>query len=142
MKVKVFTDGASRNNPGDAGIGVVIKHNDKIIKEIGDYIGKTTNNIAEYMALIRGLEEALALKATEVECFADSELMVRQINGEYKVKNEGLISLFYIVQSLIKKFKSFAVCHIPRASNSRADELANHGLDLHALKNSPLFDKM
>jgi ribonuclease HI len=142
MKLKIYTDGASRNNPGDAGIGVVIKKDNKVVKEIGDYVGKTTNNIAEYMALIRGLEEALVLKAAEVECFADSELLVRQINGEYKVKNEGLIPLFYIALSLIKKFKSFEIHHLPRANNARADELANHGLDLQTLKNSPLFDKL
>ena len=72
MKVKIFTDGAARNNPGDAGIGVVIKHDNKTLKEIGDYVGKTTNNVAEYMALIRGLEEALLLRITELEVYSDS----------------------------------------------------------------------
>lgn len=134
MKVQVFTDGASRGNPGDAGIGVVIKQSNKVILEISDYIGKTTNNVAEYMAMIRGLTEALALGASEVDSFADSELMVKQIKGEYKIKNEGLQPLYYQVKALIGKFKEFSITHITREKNNDADCLANCGIDDHFKK--------
>ncbi|OGC10841.1 hypothetical protein A3J90_04000 [candidate division WOR-1 bacterium RIFOXYC2_FULL_37_10] len=129
MKLQIFTDGASRNNPGHAGIGIVIKRDGETILEVGDYIGKTTNNIAEYMAAIRGLTEALILKGTEVELFADSELMVKQIKGEYRVKNEGLKPLYNQLQSLIKKLKLFKAKHIRREENKQADMLANKGID-------------
>lgn len=131
MKVQVYTDGACRGNPGPSGIGVVIKHGNKTILEISDYLGKTTNNIAEYMACLRGLTEALRLKATEVELYADSELLVKQIKGEYRVKNEGLIPLHSQIKSLICKFKSFKITHTLRHGNEHADELANRGIDEH-----------
>ncbi|HTY13175.1 MAG TPA: ribonuclease HI family protein [Candidatus Omnitrophota bacterium] len=141
MKVKVFCDGASRNNPGDAGIGVVIKsaEGDKALKEIAGYIGQTTNNVAEYMALVRGLEEALIMGAREAEFFCDSELLVKQIKGEYKVKNEGLKPLYLHARSLIEKFKSFSIKHVYREHNAHADELSNKGIDDHFKKENPLF---
>lgn len=142
MKVSLFTDGAARGNPGPAGIGIVIKKGHELLLETSAYLGKTTNNVAEYLALIRGLEEALLLGAKEVECFSDSELLVKQITGEYKVKNEGLIPLHYHLKSLINKFKHFAITHKVREENKHADDLANCGIDEHALKNSPLFGKM
>jgi ribonuclease HI len=143
MKIEVFCDGASRGNPGEAGIGVVIRsHEKKILLEVSDYIGKTTNNIAEYMALIKGLEEALLLGASEASFFCDSELLVKQINGEYKVKNEGLKPLYLHALSLIKKFKKFKIQHTFREKNIHADELANRGIEEHSLKDSPLFGKM
>ncbi|KAF0132701.1 MAG: ribonuclease H [Candidatus Saganbacteria bacterium] len=129
MALIIFTDGAARGNPGPAGIGVVIFKNSKIISEISDYIGKTTNNVAEYIALTRGLEEALLLGEKEVEVNADSELVVKQIKGEYKVKNEGLAPLHYNAQALIKKFKRFNIKYIPREKNELADRLANKGID-------------
>ena len=142
MKVEVFCDGASRGNPGEAGIGVVIKEKTRILLEVSDYIGKTTNNVAEYMALIRGLEEALLLGANEASFFCDSELLVKQIHGDYKVKNEGLKPLNLHALSLIKKFKKFNIKHTYREENKHADELANLGLDHYSLKESPLFGKM
>ena len=142
MKVEVFCDGASRNNPGEAGIGVVIRSGGKVVLEIADYIGQTTNNVAEYMALIRGLEEALLLGAREASFFCDSELLVKQINGEYRVKNEGLKPLHLHAKKLILKFKKFEINHTRREKNAHADELANKGIDEHGLKDSPLFGKM
>jgi len=142
MKVSLFSDGAARGNPGPAGIGIVVKKGHELLLEASAYIGKTTNNVAEYLALIRGLEEALLLGATEIECFSDSELLVKQIHGEYKVKNEGLVPLHFHLRSLIKKFKHFSISHKVREENKHADELANCGIDQHPLKDSPLFGKM
>ena len=139
MKVEVFTDGASRGNPGEAGIGVVIKEKTRTLLEIADYIGSATNNVAEYLALIRGLEEALLVCATEASFFCDSELLVKQIQGEYKVKNEGLKPLNLHAQALIKKFKKFTIEHTRREKNEHADELANRGIDEQYKKGSPLF---
>jgi len=92
MKAKIYCDGASRGNPGDAGIGCLIILDNKKI-EISEYIGKTTNNVAEYTALIRGLEEALKERAEEIEIISDSELLVRQINGIYKSKKQKIDTL-------------------------------------------------
>lgn len=130
-KLTLYTDGASRGNPGDAGIGIVIIDEEgNVVKEISDYIGQTTNNIAEYKALIAGLKEALEMECEEVNVFTDSELMVKQIQGEYQVKNEGLKPLYKEVFELIKEFKKFSICHVRREMNKRADELANEGIDL------------
>ncbi|MFA4844021.1 MAG: ribonuclease HI family protein [Candidatus Margulisiibacteriota bacterium] len=143
MKVQIFTDGAARGNPGPAGIGVVIRNEKEVLLEVADYIGKTTNNVAEYMALIRGLEEAIDLGERSVEVFADSELIVKQIKGEYKVKNEGLAPLFYNVKSLIRKFNHFTITHVPREANEHADRLSNQGIDDHqGSTHGPLFGKI
>lgn len=142
MEVQVYIDGAARGNPGPAGIGIVIKKGSTTLAEISDYIGRTTNNIAEYLAFIRGLEEALVLRATKINCLSDSELLVKQIKGEYKVKNEGLLPLYHHVKSLIKKFKTFTIEHTLREENKHADQLANKGIDEHSLENSPLFGKI
>ena len=141
MPIQVFTDGAARGNPGAAGIGVVIRNDAQILLEVSDYIGKATNNIAEYMAFIRGLEEALDMGERNIEVFSDSELLVKQINGEYRVKNEGLVPLFHHASSLIKKFKHCRVYHTLREENKHADKLANKGIDEHSTKGSPLFSK-
>jgi len=130
MKINIYTDGASRGNPGEAGIGfVLVNEKGKVIKEFSSFVGIRTNNAAEYMALIKALEEAKKLKATEVTVFSDSELMVKQLNLEYKVKNEGLKPLYDEVQKLKNAFKSASFIHIPRSQNKRADELANYGID-------------
>jgi ribonuclease HI len=140
MKVYLYIDGAARGNPGPAGIGVVIKsENDETLLEVSDYIGKTTNNVAEYMALIRGLEETIDMGNKSVEVYSDSELLVKQIKGEYKVKNEGLVPLYHHLMSLVKKLNHFSISHTVREENKHADELANRGIDEHGLKNSPLF---
>lgn len=142
MLVQIYIDGAARGNPGPAGIGIVIKRGAASLTEISAFIGKTTNNVAEYIAFIRSLEEALVLGATKIECFSDSELLVKQIKGEYKVKNEGLIPLYYHVKSLINKFKTFSIEYVTREENKHADKLANQGIDQYSLKNSPLFGKI
>ena len=125
----VNIDGAARGNPGEAGIGIVIKSGKKIIKEIAGHIGSTTNNIAEYTALIKGLEETLVLGFKEADFISDSELLVKQINGEYRVKNEGLKPLYLHAQSLIKRLKHFSIQHTYREQNKEADQLANKGID-------------
>lgn len=124
MKAKLYCDGASRGNPGEAGIGCVIWLNsDKVIK-ISEYVGKTTNNVAEYKALIRGLEEVQNLGVEEIEIFSDSELLVRQISGIYKVKNKNLIELYGKAKELLSKLKSYKITHVNREKNSIADKLA------------------
>ncbi|MEW6614596.1 MAG: ribonuclease HI family protein [Thermodesulfobacteriota bacterium] len=126
----VFTDGASRGNPGEAGAGAVILDKEgNLIKELKKYLGKNTNNVAEYQALILGLREALKLRGTGVHIFSDSELMVKQLNGAYKVKNKGLIVLYNEVNDLLKKFVWYDIKHIDREKNRHADRLANEAID-------------
>ena len=139
MKLQIFVDGAARGNPGDAGIGIVIRQNKKTILRISDYIGKTTNNVAEYMALIRALEEVLLLGHDQADVVSDSELLVKQLKGEYKVKNQGLLPLFHHLKSLIKRFKHFDIQHTFREGNKEADQLANKGIDDHFMTDAPLF---
>lgn len=127
----IFTDGASRGNPGQAAIGVVISEpSGALVEEISEAIGLATNNVAEYTALIRGLERALQLGAGAVQVFCDSELMVRQLRGVYKVRNEGLIPLYEKAKTLLSRFERASVTYVPRERNSRADELANRALDM------------
>ncbi|MBU1026367.1 MAG: ribonuclease HI family protein [Candidatus Margulisbacteria bacterium] len=141
MAVQIFTDGAARGNPGPAGIGVVIRNDAEILLEVADFIGKATNNIAEYMAFIRGLEEAIDMGEKDIEVFSDSELLVKQITGEYKVKNDGLIPLFHHAQSLLRKFNHRKVYHTAREENKLADKLANKGIDDQSTKGFPLFSR-
>ncbi|SHG96153.1 ATP-dependent sacrificial sulfur transferase LarE [Tepidibacter thalassicus] len=130
MEVMLYTDGGSRNNPGDAGIGVVIMDNEgNIIKEIGEYIGVETNNVAEYKAFIRGLEECLNLGYSRVKAHLDSQLIVKQILGEYKVKNKNLKVLYEKAKNIIKKIEEFEIVHIKRALNKKADYLVNKAID-------------
>lgn len=129
VELTIYTDGGSRGNPGPAGIGVAIYEQDSLVCEIGEYIGEATNNIAEYKALIRGLEECKQQGAARVQAYADSELLVKQINGQYKVKNEGLLPLFQEVCFLSKSFEHFAITHVRREKNKVADALANKGMD-------------
>ncbi|MHB8170910.1 MAG: reverse transcriptase-like protein [Thermincolia bacterium] len=128
--LKVFTDGASRGNPGEAGIGVAIYGQDsEILVEIGEYIGVATNNVAEYTAMIRGLQAAKKLGGGKVEIYADSELMIKQMKGLYKVKNEGLQPLYRQAQALCQELDGCTFTHVPREKNKRADALANKGID-------------
>jgi ribonuclease HI len=129
MELTIFTDGASRNNPGEAGAGVFMLHDGKPFEKIARYLGKTTNNIAEYTAAIIGLEHALSAGASKVSLFADSELLVKQLNGQYKVKNEGLKPLHARVKELIARIGNVEVQYIPRAQNREADALANKAID-------------
>lgn len=137
-KVKIYTDGASKGNPGDAGIGVVITAEDEtVLKEIAEYIGKETNNVAEYMALIIGLREAAKLGATEIELSTDSELMARQLTGVYKVKSPNLKPLFDEAVSVLQSFAKVSITHVMREFNKRADQLANEGIRKHNGKIKP-----
>ncbi|NLC77948.1 MAG: ribonuclease HI family protein [Clostridia bacterium] len=130
MKLVIYTDGAARGNPGPAGIGAVIQNEEgEVLSEISSFLGQATNNIAEYTALVTALEKAAALKAREVLLYTDSELVVKQIKGEYRVKNEGLKPLYRKAKELIQQFDLFTIVHIPREQNKVADGLANKGID-------------
>jgi ribonuclease HI len=129
-RCRLFTDGASRGNPGHAGAGaVLLAENGEELATCSVYLGACTNNIAEYKALLIGLEEALRLGCSELAVALDSELIVRQIQGRYKVKNEGLLPLFQQVRERLARFGKWSVTHVPRAQNARADQLANQGID-------------
>jgi ribonuclease HI len=124
-KLELFIDGACKGNPGPAGVGVVIRHNDKTIKQISRYIGEATNNIAEYTALIFGLQESLILRADSVKINTDSQLLYRQLIRVYKVKHPNIVGLYDQVINLASGFKEFTISHIPRTLNSEADKLAS-----------------
>lgn len=129
MKLVLYTDGGARGNPGPAGIGAVLIKDGKVIEGLKKYIGETTNNQAEYQALILGLEKAQTLGATEVECRLDSELLVKQMKREYKVRDAGLAPLFVKVWNLSLGFKKITFHHIPRERNKEADKLVNEAID-------------
>ncbi len=129
MKLILYTDGAARGNPGPAAIGIVLTDTTgNRIEEHGEAIGNTTNNEAEYRALLRGLEIA-GRHGDEIEIRTDSELMARQLNGAYRVKAEHLKPLHAQARHAMAKFKSATIAIIPRELNKRADALANQALD-------------
>ena len=126
----IHTDGASRGNPGPASVGAVIyDESGRELHTVSQRIGRATNNEAEYRAAIAGLEAALALGAKDVELRMDSELIVRQLDSRYKVRNPSLRKLFGRVKDLQWRFASFQVNHVRREGNRRADQLANEALD-------------
>jgi ribonuclease HI len=130
FEVTVYTDGVSRGNPGQAGIGaVILDANGTCLMELSEGIGIATNNEAEYTALIKALEAARQLCAKKVNVLTDSELMVRQMTGEYAVKSQRLRPLFLQVQRLKGEFSGFTIKHVGRERNPRADRLANLGID-------------
>ena len=132
--LNLYTDGACRGNPGQGGAGaVLVDESGNIFATIKNSLGLCTNNIAEYKALILGLEEALKRKCRRLHIFLDSELLVNQINGQYKVKNENLKILMRDVRKLLSYFDSYTVKHIDRSHNNIADRLANEAID-EALK--------
>ena len=127
---KLFSDGACRGNPGAGGAGAVILDAGKnVVWEGKEYLGHCTNNIAEYKALILGLKGALAQGYNHLEVYLDSELLAKQINGSYRVKNENLQVLMKDVRNLLASFKSVQVKHVLRLHNSHADKLANLAID-------------
>ena len=132
-KLQIYTDGGARGNPGPSGIGVVIWSGNELVGQYKKYIGKATNNQAEYKAVILALEEAKKIGAEELEFFLDSELVVKQINREYKVKDKGLAALFVQVWNLSMGFKKATFTHVPREKNKDADKLVNEAID-QALK--------
>jgi ribonuclease HI len=129
-KLIIFTDGGARGNPGPSGCGAVLKNEEnETIAEISRYIGQATNNQAEYQAVIFALEKAADLKAEELVFYLDSELLVKQINGQYKVKNQELQKLFIKVFNKKAVFKKTSFFHISREKNKEADKLANLAMD-------------
>jgi len=125
-----YIDGGSRGNPGTAGYGVVLFDEQKaLLAEISEYLGIQTNNQAEYSALIGALQFATTHQYDSLRVFADSELLVRQIKGEYKVRNANLKGLYDRAQLLIRRLKHFSIHHIPREQNQDADRLANLAMD-------------
>jgi ribonuclease HI len=127
-ELTLFIDGASRGNPGHAGIGIRIEADGDFLAEHCEYIGCTTNNVAEYRALIKGLKIAAEFKANRVIIFSDSELVVRQMNGTYKVKSGGLLPLYQTAQTQSRTFDGFQIKHVRREQNKEADRLANRGI--------------
>lgn len=129
--IDIFVDGASRGNPGPSGIGVVFFDDKKnIVKKLFKFIGNTTNNIAEYTALIYGLQEALMDRYKVVKVSSDSELMTRQLRGEYRVKNENLKPYYEQFLHLSRGFDKLEIVTIDRKENKEADKLANKALDV------------
>jgi formyltetrahydrofolate-dependent phosphoribosylglycinamide formyltransferase len=139
MQVLVYTDGGSRGNPGPAAAGFVIDEasGHRLLAK-GLVLGETTNNVAEYTAVIKGLESARKLGAVEVTVYSDSQLLVRQLNGQYRVKSDQIRPLFQEVQSLLEQFAAYAVRHITRDKNAEADRLVNQALDVgHDVEATP-----
>jgi len=133
--LSLFTDGACRGNPGNGGAGaVLVGRNGEVVSTAKRFLGHCTNNIAEYQALILGLEEALRRGSTAISIYLDSELIVRQIQGIYRVKNPTLKPLMADVRALLDRFDTWQVAHVPRSENAVADKLANEAID-NALKN-------
>lgn len=132
MNVIVNIDGGSRGNPGLAGAGVVVRAADDgtVLQQAGVFLGKATNNVAEYRGLLEGLRRAETLGATGVEVVSDSQLLVRQMNGQYRVKNEGLKPLFEEASALASQFKRFSIRHVRREENTLADRMANQAMNL------------
>lgn len=131
--LRLHVDGASRGNPGEAGFGVHVTSADgEALAGLYGYLGRATNNVAEYQALLHGLRFALERGARDVRVYSDSELLVRQLAGRYRVKNPGLLPLFREAQSLLARFESVRVSHVPREENREADALANKAVDLRS----------
>lgn len=126
----VNVDGGARGNPGPAAIAAVIQDDEGgVLEERGERIGKATNNVAEYRALLLGIERAAALGASDVELVGDSELVVRQVKGEYKVKDANLRELHAEVKRALAPFERWSIRHVRREHNSEADRLVNRALD-------------
>ncbi len=130
MKARLFTDGGARGNPGPAASAYVLEAEDGVTLDArGEAIGVATNNVAEYRALIAGLEKALELGVTELEVVSDSELLVKQMLGEYKVKNRGLVPLSLEAAELARRIGRVRYTAVRREHNELADRLVNEALD-------------
>ncbi len=129
-KLIIYTDGGARGNPGPAAAGVVIQNEQgEIVGKFSKYLGETTNNQAEYQAVILALEQAKRLGAQEVEFYLDSQLVVEQLNRNYKVKDQTLARLFIQIWNLSQSFSKISFKHIPRQQNKLADRLVNQAID-------------
>lgn len=130
MTWTLFTDGGSRGNPGPAGAGIVLEDpSGRTVYAVGLYLGSMTNNAAEYRALLAGLEEAVRREVRGLRVVSDSELIVRQINGQYRVKSADLLPLYEQVKALLRRIPAATVVHVRREENQRADALVNRALD-------------
>jgi|SRR6218665_560796 len=129
-RLKLFSDGAARGNPGPAGAGAVLVDGDgRVVARLGRFLGVQTNNYAEYMGLLLGLEHARRLKVRELEVLADSELLIRQLQGRYQVKSPTLRPLYEEATGLLKHFDRVKLVHVPREKNKAADEMSNRAID-------------
>jgi ribonuclease HI len=129
-RVRLYTDGAARGNPGPAGAGAVILNPaGHVMAKIGKFLGESTNNVAEYTGLILGLKRAKAMGIKELDVFSDSELLVRQLSGDYAVKADHLKALHEEAKQLLSAFSEVDVAHIPREENQAADEMSNRAID-------------
>jgi ribonuclease HI len=135
-RIEVACDGGARGNPGPAAIGAIVRDLDhdppRVLATVSEPIGVATNNVAEYRALIAGLEAAAGLGAEEVRVRADSELLIRQLEGRYRVRNPGLVPLHARARELLRPYRRVELCHVPRADNADADALVNAALDAAA----------
>lgn len=133
MKLTIYTDGASRGNPGKASFGYLIRDNEgEILMKKGEYIGIATNNVAEYTGVLESLKTAVVLKGKDsatIDFYMDSKLVVEQLSGRYKIKNPNLLKIIIQIRELLNRFDKVEFTHIPRALNFEADELANIALD-------------
>jgi ribonuclease HI len=133
--LKIHIDGASRGNPGEAGFGIsVADENDRPVAELYGYLGRASNNVAEYQALLHALRYALAQGARVVKVLTDSELVVKQIDGRYRVRHADMLPLHRDATALLRQFEKAVVSHVPREQNREADRLANRALDLKESK--------
>jgi ribonuclease HI len=129
-RVRVFSDGAARGNPGPAGAGaVLVDENGHVVAKLGRFLGKQTNNVAEYEGLLLGLRRAHALGVREVDVRADSQLLIRQLQGSYAVKNEVLRRLHAEALALLRAFDKYELVHVPREENAAADEMSNRAIN-------------
>lgn len=136
MRIRIFTDGASQGNPGEAAVGIHLEYDEegvKVRERYGFYIGEATNNVAEYLALVCALRLAKEKEAKEVEVFLDSELVYKQILGVYIVRSQKLQGLFKEAKELLESFDKFSIHHLPRRMNREADSLANMALKLYRM---------
>jgi len=130
MTYSLYTDGGARGNPGPGAVGVVLENEKgEAVYELSKYIGECTNNEAEYVALWTGLQMAASKEVKKIKVFVDSELVVKQVNGEYKVKNARLKKMYQRVKSLMSNFDEISFTHVKRSANKKADALVNEALD-------------
>lgn len=137
MKLTLFSDGAARGNPGPAAAGAIIQNLKKEeVAAISQFLGKATNNQAEYAAVILGLKKALEFNPTEIQIFLDSKLVAEQLAGRWKIKDLELKKFAEKAHALLAQFQKWEIAYIPRAQNKKADSLANQALDSHGFKKS------
>lgn len=129
-RIRVYSDGAARGNPGPAGAGaVLVEPSGQVVDRLGKFLGTQTNNYAEYMGLLLGLRRARELDIREIEVYADSELMIRQLGGRYQVKSPSLRPLYEEALKLLNEFSRVKLVHVPREMNAAADEMSNRAID-------------